>query len=187
MLSARGSIQTVENKDLDIGSGQAIFKDIKLPMGLRVDEIRLNLEHARIRHDPMRIELDKPAGVQARITEANLAAFLEEQAPGGLRSFEVELANGTIRASATAQVVIPIRGMAICTLEVKNEAQLFVRLESISPPVGIARNMFEAQLEKINPVLDVQELPLKVRLLGTQIDNGLLVLRAEAMPPQAGS
>jgi hypothetical protein len=165
-----------------VGAFEAVFRQVRLPMGLVVDEVRLAAVKGLLDKDPFQIHLEKPGTLLVRVLEKDLEAFLEKEAPGGLRDFEVSAKDGRINVCGTLKMIFDLRAAAICTLRIVNQRRLFVDLESVDVMGVGAKSLVEAQLEKINPVLDVEELPFEVLLDSVTIEPGVIVLTGTAMP-----
>ncbi|HVL37858.1 MAG TPA: LmeA family phospholipid-binding protein [Fimbriimonadaceae bacterium] len=175
----------MESQDVGIGSWDATVRKLATPMGLVVDEVRLRASaETAITTKPFAVTLEKPATLEARISEQGLAAFLNAQSPGGLKDFQVQLSDGKVTASASARMLIEIRATAVCTLKIVDGRQIWVELQQVEVFGGInAKGLVEGQLEKVNPVLDVSDLPLRVILTGVAIDSGYVIVYGEALPP----
>lgn len=154
----------------------ARLENIELDMGLTVQSFEVVGGEVAVDIDPFDVFLREPGRVRAVVTEAAVAALLERQAPGGLRNFEVSIRGGLINVAAKAQVIVSIPVRAVCTLEIEEGKRLMVRLKSVDVLGGGPQGMVEQQLAKINPVLDAADLPLNIRLVSTEVDNGQIVL-----------
>jgi hypothetical protein len=120
--------------------------------------------------------------LEALILEPNLAAFLNKQAPGGLKDFQVELKEGKIHVQASVMIM---KASAVCNLRIQDGTTLYVDLESVDVMGVGAKHMVQSQLDKINPVLDTKDLPLDAYLTGYEISEGRLILRGNLSPKQA--
>lgn len=167
---------------MEVGQLDATFNDLVLPFGLTVDVVRLTGANVRLRHDPFAIELEQPGQVAVALGEANLQDFLEKEAPGGLRDFQIKLTEGKVFVEASVRVVLDIRATAICTLRIVDGTQLWVDLEEVEVLGVGARSLVEKQLEKINPVLDVSSFPLDIELQKVTVLDGQVVLQGLARP-----
>lgn len=154
----------------------AFLRQIELEMGLNVDEIEIESGPAQVGLSPFSLELTKPAPLSVRISASSVEKFLNLKAPSGVKDFSVELKDGKIRIQATVKVVFEIRAGVVCRLEIEDEQRLLVVLESVDSVATMARGMIEGQIEKVNPLLDVEELPLPVRLSKVQIEDGWINL-----------
>lgn len=156
-----------------------------LPVGLALDEVELIGEGGAVHLDPTSWELAKAARLTVRISESSIAAFLSSRDLGGLRDIVVQATEGSIKVEATAKVIVDIRVLAVCTLDSPDGKTLHVVLQSLSVPGPLARNMVESQLAKVNPVLDVRDLPLDLRLDEIQIADGTVTLKGTVTGPAA--
>jgi hypothetical protein len=96
-------------EQISIGGFEARFYNVKTPMGLVLTEARVKGVNTIISHKPLHVEMLKPGDIEAHINEQALAVFLNEEAPGGLQNFQVELKDGKIALQATMTMIIPIK------------------------------------------------------------------------------
>jgi hypothetical protein len=166
-------------QSLDVGQLEVVLQNVALPMGLVINAVTLHAQDVHLEKEPFRIETPKPGAMEALILAKNLADFLNKQAPGGLRDFQVELKDGKIHARATVMIM---KALAVCTLRIEGGTELFVDLESVDVMGVGAKNMVQNQLDKINPVLSTKDLPVNVTLTEHQIHDGKLILRGDIEP-----
>lgn len=160
-------------KPLAIGSLEAVFRSVRLPVGLVIDELRIEGDDPECTFDPFRLHLDHPGKLQVTLGEAAVSRFLNEQAPGGLRDFIVTMKSGQIVVQATARVLIDIRATATCTLRIVEGKCIYVDLEALDSVGGsAARGLVEGQLAKINPIVDARHYPLDIVLTRIEISDG---------------
>jgi hypothetical protein len=169
-------------EQISIGGFEARFYNVKTPMGLVLTEARVKGVNTIIGHKPLHVEMLKPGDIEAHINEQALAVFLNEEAPGGLQNFQVELKDGKIALQATMTMIIPIKAAAVCTLRIVDGRQIFVDLESVDVFGVGATGLVESHLAKVNPVLDVSTLPLDVLLKDVTIKEGLVIVTGTAQP-----
>ena len=165
-----------------IGGFEARFYNVKTPMGLVITEARVKGVNAVISTDPVKVEMLKPGEFEAFIDEKALTVFLDEQAPGGLRDFEIELKEGKLFVKASLVVIVPMRASAVCTLRIVDGKQVFVDVESVDVMGVGAKGLVEGHLSKVNPVLDVADLPLKVELSSIAVEDAKVVVKGTAKP-----
>lgn len=161
----------------------ATLRDVRLPMGLVVDEVLLNLGRADLHDDPWKLTADQPGRIRATIGEHSIQSFLESRAPAGLSNFEVTIADGVVYVKASARVVIEIRAMATCRLEVAEGVRLNVKLVALDPG-GPIKGMVEGKIEELNPLLDASQLPLPCRIESVEARDGRIVLAGTLSPPE---
>lgn len=179
---------------ISVGGFEARLYNIKAAIGLVVREARVkgvNLIASLPTGDGMHqeggagqapIQMLAPGSFEAFVDPRSLEVFLDERAPGGLRDFEVQFGEGKIYAKATATVIIPVRASAVCTLRIEDERQLFVDIQSVELMGVGAKGLVEGQLAKVNPVLDVADLPLEIRLKNVEIVNGAIHISGSIRP-----
>jgi hypothetical protein len=153
-------------------------------MGLVLDEVIVQGEGVSIQKHPFSVQLDNPGTLEVRIGEKQLAAFLEKKAPGGLSDFRVKLTNDEIHVEANARIIFTVGVTAICTLRIVDGRQLFVDLARLDALGGQSTfNMVQAQLDKINPVLDVEDLPVNAVL--TKVESNSVLTLYGLISPKA--
>lgn len=171
-----------DRKPLVVESLEATFRGVRLPVGLIVDELRIEGAHSECTFEPFRIHLDRPGDLEVTLSEESVATFLNEQAPGGLRDFSVKLSAGKVVVQATAKVILEIRATAVCTLRIVEGKCIYVDLESVDALGGAAKGMVENQLSKINPILDARQFPLDAVLNRIEILDGRLTIYGSISP-----
>lgn len=167
-----------------VGSLGALLTGVELPIGLVLDVVEVAGEGLEIDGEPFAIRLAQPGSIRVRVGEAGLAQFLSAKAPGGLKNFRVTLTDGEIRVRATATILFPIEVAANCVLRIEEGSRLYVdlkRMDSVGG-AGIAA-IVQRQLDSINPIFDVSDLPLAVELQTVEIAEGILELTGAASPP----
>lgn len=168
-------------KSFQIGSLNASFRDIELDFGLKIQSFEITSNTARASIDPFELNLDSPGNLKAIVTEQAVADFLEAKAPSNISGFQVSISGGKIHVNATANIVLSLPVKAVCTLEIVSGQQVFVRLESVDVMGGKAKSIVENQLDKVNPILDVSELPLNVVLNNVEADAGIVTLTGQVV------
>jgi hypothetical protein len=172
-----------DDKTLDVGHVAARLLAVALPMGLVLDEVIIEGEGLHIEKHPFSVSLSQPGSLLVRVGAASLAAFLEIKAPGGLSGFQVGIANGEITVNARATIIITLNVGAVCKLRIEDESRLFVDLVRVESIGGTgAHNLVQRQLDSINPVMDVADLPLAARLETVEMENEWIVLRGTVAP-----
>jgi hypothetical protein len=168
--------KTMSDRKVSVGEFESVFRNVLLPFGLMVDVIKISAQESEVGQHPFRVDLKKPGHMLASMSAINLAAFLNKKAPGGLHDFEVKLEGGKLFVSASAKVVVEVRASAVCSLEIRDEKQIWVVLEKVEVLGVGARRLVEKQLERINPVLDADDLPLSIQLESATVSEGELIL-----------
>jgi hypothetical protein len=172
------------SQKLDVGHFELVLQDVELPMGLSLNALTLTGKNLHLENEPFGIEMPAPGKLRALVLQENLAAFLNKQAPGGLKDFKVELTEGKIHVQATMMIM---KAVAVCNLRIHNGEALFVDLERVDVMGVGATNLVQNQLDKINPVIEVKDLPVKARLTDFDISKGQLVLYGEIYPELAAN
>lgn len=162
-----------------MGHVEVVLQNVALPMGLVINGVTLTASQVHLEKDPFSVQVPEPGALEAMILAPNLAEFLNQQAPGGLKDFRVELRDGKIHVQASIMIM---KALAVCSLRIHEESQLFIDLESVDVMGVGAKNMVQNQLDKINPVLDAADLPIKASLTGYEISDGRLIIRGQLTP-----
>ncbi len=148
-------------------------------MGLVINAITLTASNVHLDKEPFSIKAEKPGELEALVFGPNLAAFLNKQAPSGLKDFKVELRDGKIFVQASVMIM---KASAVCTLRIQDGSALYVDLESVDVLGVGAKSMVQSQLDKINPVIDVKDLPIEATLTSFEITEGKLTIRGTILP-----
>lgn len=153
-----------------------------LPVGLRVDDLRIEAHGPSASHAEGAFvwSATQPVSIVANVHEGSIAAFIEHKAGGTVTGVTVSARDETLAIDATARVIIPVRAAAICRLVVQEGRRLVVELVDVS--LAPARGVIEAQLEQINPILDVADLPFDAEILSAEAQDGVVTVRALARP-----
>ncbi len=172
-----------ENQRVQVGYVQANLRDVTVPMGLTVDSIKITAEGLDVQTHPMEAKVSQPGNLEVFVGEKSLANFLNKKSPGGLRNFVVHAKEGKLHIQASMVMLLEIRATAICTLRIVDGQQLHVDLESVQIMGTGATNLVQSQIEKMNPVLDVGEFPVRASLDTVQVADGGIILLGKVAPP----
>jgi hypothetical protein len=172
------------NETLDVGEFTAHLRNLVLPMGLRVDDVRLYGKGLHLERTPFAARLEAPGTLEVFVGEASLAAFLEAQAPAGLKDFQVEARDGKLHIRAVKTVIVAIPATAVCRLRIEDGRRLFVELESVEVAGGASiKTLVQNQLDRINPIVDAADLPLvRATLNEVKVDRGGVILTGQVEP-----
>jgi hypothetical protein len=118
------------------------------------------------------------------VSEASLAAFLEAQAPAGLRDFKVEARDGKLYVKAVKTVIVAIPATAVCALRIEDRRRLMVELESVEVAGGTSiKTLVQNQLDRINPIVDAADLPMvQATLDEVRMEGGGVILIGQVQP-----
>jgi hypothetical protein len=158
-------------KDVTIRHASLVLDEVTLPDGLKIDRLELDAVEIVVSGETQLPRSSRPMNAIAVMTETTLTEYLNAQLPTPIKKVEVTLKDGKVQVAAVAKVLFDIQALAICRMEIRDESELHVVLESLEPG-GPVRAIVEGQLEGINPVLRAADLPLRVRLISADIDNG---------------
>jgi hypothetical protein len=172
-----------ENHIIDVGFVQANFRDLVLPMGLRVDSVKVSGEGLHFETEPFVASVQRPGTFEVFVGDAALSEFLNKKAPGNVKRFRVTSKNGKLDVQASVVMLIELPATAVCTLKIVDERYLYVELESVNVMGAGATSLVQSQLEKINPVLDVEEFPVRAALNRVDIVEGGVLLLGTVAPP----
>jgi hypothetical protein len=170
------------NLSLTITQVSAVLHGVTLPMGLTLSRVTVEGSGLSWQKEPFKIELDAPGSFKAHVTQDALADFLNKQRPAGLKNFKVQAQGGRLHLDALRSMLIDVPAKAVCTLRIVDKRQLFVDLESVEIMGAAAKHLVQAQLDKINPVLDVAEFPVSAELLELAVDNGEVIMKGTLAP-----
>ncbi|HWA83365.1 MAG TPA: LmeA family phospholipid-binding protein [Fimbriimonadaceae bacterium] len=172
-----------DQNSLDVGHFAARLLAVTLPMGLSLDEIIIQGENVHLEKEPFQISLPEPGSMEVRISDASLAEFLNNRAPGGLSGFKVRFADGFIHVEAKASIIISVNVGAVCRLRIEDGTKLFVELVRMESIGGSgAHNLVQRQLDGINPIIDVKDLPFNAALDTVETEGAWLVLKGTISP-----
>ncbi len=156
---------------------------LTLPNGLRVDEVHLEAASLSAVRDPLSVELGAPAPLTAKVGERSVADFLEAKSPGNIRHFEVAIQEGKIFIKATVRMLFEVRGLIVCRLEVVEGRQIFVRFVEAQFLGVNPKQLVQAQLDQVNPILDAKDFPVSVELVSLALEDGFVTLAGTLAPP----
>ena len=168
---------------VQVGPFSFHVENVVLPMGLTVASVDVTGEGATAIDKPFSLTLVSPGKLVAEVMEFDLASFLEAQAPGGLHEFAVSAQNGKLAVRAKKTVLVDLKVAAVASLRIKDGKQMWIDVESVDVMGAGAKNLVQGQIDKINPVLDVADLPIPARLETVTVADGKVVLRGTASPP----
>lgn len=151
------------------------FQGLKMEHGPEVDRLVLVGEQLTLTSNPLNLRLGRDGTAEATIGEESLTSYLSTKLPAPISKVEVQLVGGRVQVAAIAKIVFEIRALAMCKLEIVDGREIHVRLESVEPG-GPVRTMLEGQLDKVNPVFDVADLPVPAILESTRIEAGQLIV-----------
>jgi hypothetical protein len=83
---------------------------------------------------------------------------------------------------ATMQVILSVPVSAVCTLRIDQGKRLFIDLESVSVLGGAPKAMVQKQLDAINPVFDLDTLPVDGNLESVEVADGKALLKGRLEP-----
>lgn len=178
-----GRMLPVQSKrTLEIGSFEAVLTGLVLPMGLRVESVKLSGIGLKCSYEPFSATADVPGKLEVFVAEQDLADFLNKMSPAGLKNVSVEARGGTLHIRATKTVLIDVKAYAICSLRIVEGKRLFVDLESIDIMGAGPKQLIQSQLDKINPVLDTADFPVNATLDTVEVAKGGILLLGRIEP-----
>jgi hypothetical protein len=172
-----------ENHRLDFEYVQASLRDVRLPMGLVVDSVKVEAEGVQLQTEPFVAKVRTPGTLEVFVGDQNLEAFLNQRQPGGLRNFVVRATHGQLEIQASMVKIIELRATAICTLRIVGGRQLWVDVQSVQIMGAGATSLVQSLLQNVNPVLDVEEFPIRASLDSVTIGEGGVILHGTVAPP----
>lgn len=172
------------DKPFTVDAFTATFEGVRLPIGLVVRTLTVSGSQTIIKSHPVSVDMPEAGRFEATVDEASIIAFLTAKAPGGLKDFEVELKDGAINVKAVLKILVEIRAAAVCKLVIKDKRQLWVELESADVLAVGAKSLIKGQLDQLNPLFDVDQLPLPALLEAVAIEDGIIHLTGSVTPPE---
>ena len=167
---------------VEVGPFAFGFTDVLLPMGLRVARVDVAGSGGAVEDATFALTLAAPGTLVAEVLEAELAVFLETQAPGGIHDFSVRAQDGKLYVRAKKTLLVDLKITAVASLRIVDERQLWIDVEAVDVMGAGAKNLVQGQIDKINPVLDAADLPLAARLTSVEVGDGKVVLRGTVAP-----
>lgn len=128
------------------------------------------------------ITVAEPGTLEVFVSEASLASFLDTQAPAGLKNFKVQARDGKLFVHAVKTVIVDLKASAVCSLVIEDWRKLIVVLESVDVAGAGIKNLIQAQLDKINPIFDLSDLPVNGALETISMEKGGVVLFGSVSP-----
>ena len=169
---------------VNVDGFEANLNGLMLPMGLRVDRVRIIGSGLQFSHDPFGVKTEEGGKLEVFVSEEDLAAFLNKSSPAGLKNVTVEAKNGMLHIRATKTVLIDVKAYVVCTLRIVDGKKLFVDLESIELMGVGPKQLMQTQLDKINPVIDTEDFPVLAHLETVDVTQGGILLRGRVWPPE---
>lgn len=170
---------------LDVGEFSIHLRNVVLPMGLTVDDVRLAGRGLHLEKKPFVARIPEPGQMEVFVSQESLAKFLDAQAPAGLRNFSVQARDGKLFVNAVKTVLVDLKASAVCTLRIADGTKLMVDLQSVDVAGAGIKTLLQSQLDKLNPVLDAADFPIDATLNSVTIDRGGVVLLGQVSPPDS--
>ena len=168
----------MQNKrSIEIGQFDATLRGLILPMGLRVDSVKIFGRDLTISHDPFSSKSDEKGKLEVFVSEGDLTAFLAKMPQTGLKNVSVEAKDGSLHIRATKTMIIDVKAYAVCSIRIADGSKLFVDLESVEVMGVGPKQLIQSQLDKINPVLDTADFPIKATMDSVEVAQGGILLR----------
>lgn len=152
-------------------------------MGLNVDEVDVEAEGLHFETEPFMASVKQPGTLTVFVGEASLGAFLNKKAPSNIKNFAVSAEPGKLNVNASVVMIIELKAQAVCTLRIVEQRYLYVDLVSVNVMGAGATSLVQSQLDKINPVIDVDDFPVRATLDTVEIVDGGIKLNGTVAPP----
>jgi hypothetical protein len=172
------------SKSVAVGQYQATLREIDLNIGLRVETLTLTGVGLTIQKDKPQIHVVAPAKFELVVLDSALASVIESKAPAGLKNLKIRSESGKLVIEAVKKILVDLPVSAACTLRIENRTQVFVDMESVDVMGASIGQLFQSQLEKVNPILDVVQLPFPAMLDKIELLDGKIVVFGEVSPPE---
>ena len=158
--------------DFSLSSLAAFALDLRLPIGLTLDEVELQTGEAKFVDKAL--ILPEPGHVVVRISPESLQSFITPQLPGMIRYLKIVLKDGLIHATATAKLVVEVTATAMLKPEIVGGEELHLKVVDFEGP-SIARGIMEKQLEQQNPVFRTSDVPFPIELKSVEVLGNLII------------
>lgn len=181
-----GILRAVAAHEVPIEACEIRLTGIVIPIGLRVDEVTVSGERLTAYDAEPWLELSESAHLNVVVSQESVAAFLEKRAPAGLSKFRVEAEDGMLKVHAVKRILIEVPATALCRLVIRDGREIHVELESVEVMGGASlTELVRSQIDAINPILDVDDLPLPMDLHLTSVETneGRILVRGVAEKP----
>jgi hypothetical protein len=165
-----------------VGAIRTHLDDVLLPIGLVLGSVDIEGEDVRVQSHPITVTMQKRAHFEAKLRASDLAAFLNEKRPEGLKNFRVHTSNGHIHVDFSKTILMDVPVKAVCKLRIHQHTQIFVEVVSIDVMGSGATNFLQSQVEKINPVLDADDFPVDATFEHISIEEGVVVVKGKMAP-----
>jgi hypothetical protein len=152
-------------------------------MGLNVDSVKISAEGLQFETDPFVATVRQPGTFEVFVGDDSLCRFIEKKAPSNLRNIKVQSAQGRLNVRASVVMLIELPATGVCTLRIVNNRYLYVDLESVNVMGAGATSLVQSQIEKLNPILDVEEFPVRATLDQVDIVEGGVRILGTVAPP----
>ena len=153
------------------------------PPGLRLE--RLTIGGEELVPSSKGLDSPHPLPFAATLVQEDLQAFLARKNPTGLENATLEMTEDGITVTGQRRVVLVVPVRARVTLAIEDGRRLVLRLHEASAFGASVTNLAEGLVEKANPVLDVDDLPVPCTLERVEHREGELVVHGAAHPPFA--
>ena len=171
-------------RTLEVSRFDVNLRGLVLPMGLRIESVTMAGFDVRCTYSPISVTAEEPGELQVFVSERDLSQFLNSMGSVGLKNVSVEARDGALHIRATKTVLIDMKAYAVCSLRIVDGKRLFVDLESVEIMGVGPKHLIQSQLDKINPVVDMDDFPIPATMDTVEISQGGILLRGRVEPPQ---
>ena len=170
-------------RTLSVGSFDINLRGLLLPMGLRIETVKISGSDLECTYKPFGAKAEEPGELEVFVTDQDLSNFLNAMPNIGLKNVSVEAKNGVLHIRATKTVLIEMKAYAVCSLRIVEGSKLYVDLESVEIMGVGPKQLIQTQLDKINPVVDVADFPISAILDTVEIAQGGILLKGRVEAP----
>ncbi|MBL8060544.1 MAG: hypothetical protein JNK63_07510 [Chthonomonas sp.] len=160
----------------------AFAQNVKLPMGLVLDEVEVKAAGISFDGDASLLE---PAQVIARISPESLTTFVAAQLPPIVQRVEIGFKEGLIVARVVVKLVVEVTATARLLPEIQDKKSLTLKLVDFEGP-AIARGFLEKQIADRNPVFESASVPFPLDLDDVQVNESLEIYAHANLPVLKG-
>lgn len=161
---------------------KATLVGLQAPHGPMIDTILIDAENVDIDTKPFALQFRDEAPIEAKIGRESLTDFLNEEQPGGLTDFDLEMRHGLISLAARSTKIIPIPIKAKARLKLVKDSEIHVELEDVQVLGGNPQALVEGLLKKMNPIFQTSDIPLPMKMSSVDVQEGEILVRGTVSP-----
>jgi hypothetical protein len=171
-----------KHSSVRVGFVHTQLEDVLLPIGLVLASVKIEGQDIKMESHPISVAMPHKAHFHASLRTKDLANFLNQKSPAGLKGFNVTSSGGHIYVDAVKTILVDVPVKAVCKLKIHERKQIFVDVVSVDVMGSGATNFLQSQIEKINPVLDADDFPVDAEFDEIEIEEGEVIVKGRMSP-----